>query len=258
MSFSQISTTNPLEIKKIARHQIEIVVNRDVAGRAASFVVNSLALDDLQLPLNGRIKLFAYSKTREQRVDLGTVNNRQLGVAQPFMIDTDNPFHFRLIVCEPDDPKILAACEGLRATEEADEAGRLHLLPVEPSDSLEERLWDIRLEGDGDPVLFVNNDPEINMLARLRGDPLFQALILPQAVEQVLLQLCQNIGDDDKESWHARWIVYLTARGVDLPEDTEDDEACGNWARSEAQRFANNHKLLTHARRRMLEAGDDD
>lgn len=257
MSFSQTNTTNPLEIKKIARHQIELIVNRDTSGRAKTFVVNNLALEDLQLPDNGRIKLFAYSKRSEQSVDLGMVNKRQLGVAHPFTIDIDNPFHFRLIICAPDHPNILAACEGLRATEETDEAGRQPLLPVEPSDTMGERLWELRLEGDGDPVLFVNNDPDISMLARLRGDPLFQALILPQAVEQVLLQLSQNSGEDGEESWRARWSTYLTARGVEPPEDPDDDDACLTWARTEAQRFANEHKLLTHARTTILEASDD-
>lgn len=257
MTFSQTNTTNPLHIKKIARNQIDLVVNRDGAGRAVSFVVNALTLEELELPPDGRIKVFAYSKSREQVVDLGTVRQPGLGMSHALKIDTGGPFHFRVIVRDAAEPKVIASCEGLRATEETDEAGRQHLLPVEPSDNLEEKLWEVRFDGDGNPVLYVNSDADINMLARMRGDPIFQALILPQAVEQVLLALTQY-PDEVGESWQGRWNAYLAARGVEHPEDPGEDEECRDWARAEAQRFAGEHRFRTQARAKLLEGGYGD
>ncbi len=255
MTFSQMNTTNPLHIKKIARHQIDLVVNRSADGHARSFVVNSLNLDDHKLPERARIKLFAYSKRREQSVELGTITSPQYGVAHPFTIDSRNPFHFRLIVCEADRPNILASCEGLRATEETDEAGRQHLLPVEPSDNLQEKLWEIRFDGDGDPVLYVNSDTQIGMLARMRGDEIFQALILPQAVEQVLRRLSQH--PDDDEGWQGKWNSYLLARGIEHPDDPDDEENCAEWARAVSQKFANENKFLTKTRKKIMETDYD-
>lgn len=255
MSFSQTNTTNPLHIKRIARHQIGLVVNRDRSGRAVSFVVNYLDLDDHKLPDQGHVKLFAYSSAREQSVDLGTVGSPHFGVSHPFTFDTGRPFHFRLIVCDTDSPNIVASREGLRATEETEESGRDHLLPVEPSDNLEEKLWELRIDGDGEPVLYVNSDEEVGMLARMRGDPIFQALILPQAIEQVLLALVDHLEDD--EGWYGKWNAYLSVRGIDGPDNPEDEESCADWARAQAQAFANEHKFLTQARTTIQEGRHD-
>ncbi|MGE0628555.1 MAG: hypothetical protein AB7O43_12085 [Hyphomicrobiaceae bacterium] len=255
MSFSQTNTTNPLRIKRIARHQMDIVVRRDNKGQAVSFVVNSLDLTANKLPDGGRIKLFAYSRTREQSMELGTVSAPRLGIVQPFSIDSQSPFHFRLIVCDPEGPEILASCEGLRATEESEDSGRQHLLPVEPSYNLEEKLWELRIDGDGEPVLYVNADEAVGMLARMRGDPLFQALILPQAVEVVLLELTEHLEDD--EGWHGKWNAYLRSRNIDNPDDPDDPESCAIWARAVAQKFANEHKFLSSVRSKIEESSYD-
>ena len=87
---------------------------------------------------------------------------------------------------------------------------------MEPSDKLGEKLWELRVLGDEEPVIFVTNDPDINMLGRLKGDRVFQALILPQAFELVLLHLVDNSGDDD--GWQAKWKTYLSARDIEIPE----------------------------------------
>lgn len=251
MSFTQTNTTNPLRIKRIARHQIGLVVHRNTAGLAQSFVITSLNFDGLKLPSDARVKLLAYSKTNEQSVDLGTVAKADLGRSVPFSFDTGSPFQFRLIVCDPKGPEILASCEGLRATDETEEAGRQYLLPVEPSDNLEERLWELRVDADSEPVLYVNSDEEIGMIARMRGDPIFQALILPQAIEQVLVYLVDHLEDD--EGWHGKWNAYLSARNIDPPDDPEDEDGCAIWARSVAQKFANEHKFLMKARTKVQE-----
>jgi hypothetical protein len=120
---------------------------------------------------------------------------------------------------------------------------------------LEKKLWEIRLDGDGNPVLYVNSDPEVGMLARMRGDPIFQALILPQAVEQVLFHLRQFPGEE--EGWKGDWNKYLVVRGIEYPDDPTDDEACAAWARSVAQKFANEHDLLTRLRRALREGHHD-
>jgi hypothetical protein len=255
MSFSQTNTTNPLHIKRIARHEVGLIVHRDTAGRATSFALDRLDLDEHKLPADARIKLMVYTKTREQGLDLNTVAAPRLNTSHSFDIDTGSPFHFRIIVREAGGPKILASCEGLRATEETEEAGRQHLLPVEPSDNLEERLWELRIEDDSEPVLYVNSDEELGMLARMRGDPIFQALILPQAVEQILVELVDHLGDDG--GWHGKWNRYLNDRNIDPPENTDEEASCRSWAREVAQRFANENRFLTEVRARLQEIGYD-
>lgn len=255
MNLSQTNTTNPHQIQRIARHQIDLVVNRDAAGHATSFVVNSLALEDLSLPDQGRIKLIVYSSANEQSIDLGMVAAPALGTRQAFSVNTNRPFQFRLIVTEVAGPKIIASCEGFRATEDSEESGRDHLLPVEPSDNLQQKLWELRIEGDGEPVLYVNNDEEVGMLARIRGDALVQALVLPQAFEQVLLALVDHL--DDEEGWYGKWNAYLAARGIEGPDHPDDPDNRLNWARSQAQKFANEHNFLNHARSRIQEGSYD-
>lgn len=254
MRISQQNTTNPLHIKRIGRHQIDLMVNRDNAGLPISFTVDSLALEDLRLPGDSRIKLFAYTKTKEQSVDLGTIDEPQTGKTYPLEVDTGSPVVFRIIVRDSGSPKILASCEGLKAITSTDPGGRQHLLPVEPSDKLGEKLWELRVLGDEEPVIFVNNDPDINMLSRLKGDRVFQALILPQAFELVLLHLVANPGDDD--GWQAKWKTYLSARDIEIPDDPEP-EARAEWAREASHLFAKEHSLLSHARTQIVEGSHD-
>jgi hypothetical protein len=146
----------------------------------------------------------------------------------------------------------------LRAAVEANEGGRQHLLPVEPSGDLGEKLWELRFDGDSEPVLYVSDDVEVGMLARIRGNPLLQALILPQAVELVLRQLADSPGDEDDDGWKGRWTAYLSARGIEVPDDRTEADVCAQWARDASHAFAREHRFLTMARAHLVEDGHGD
>lgn len=260
MSIFQTNTTNPLRIQRISKQDIEIAVYRDEEGFAEKFAVNSLALDRYKLEDTCEVKLCAYTRSREQWVSLGKIGQLDLDTRHSFSLERSRPPLFRLIVCESGKPDIIASREGIRANVETDEIGKQYLLPVEPADDLGEKLWEMRIDNDDNPVLYVNNDATIGMLNRIKSDPITFGLVLPQAVEQIAFRLFKDMGTDDEgedeEDWKARWRTYLQQRDLEFPNDPDDREGGEQWAREVAGIFANEHKMASKLRAHIEESED--
>lgn len=209
----------------------------------------SIDLSRLTLPLDSEVIVEAYRQSLHERFDFGTVGHtlprntptlRELG---------SDGVKFRVKVVEPGTGRLLARGDRLGAAQ-ADDAGRRELLKVIVRD-LGQEPWRTELhDEDGLPVL-VLNDHIPDALAKIKSDPLFQALILPAALRQILLMLWREKADeaaddeDDEGRWATGWLRYARQlTGRDKPDWDEEEAAIPRWIDDVCQAFSTQFSLL--------------
>ena len=254
---SKTYRTNPTRLQKIERDRVGINVRRDPAGKAVAFTLDRLELTDLELPAEAVVALVAYTIFDERRVSLGTVGALTLP-GEVSLSEMEAPVvTFRIFVRQPDGHVLLATCEGIRAREETP-LGRTPLLAILYA-PLGERLWDLHLSGGSEPVLRINDNRDLDLRAEFdTRNPLVRGLIVPQAIEQVLVYLLLNpVNDDDPAKWQNVWNAWLKSRSREVPELREfaDLPEAQEWARQTTDLFSHEVKFTTQAIARKINTG---
>jgi hypothetical protein len=184
-------------------------------------------LESLKLPGEGEVIVEAYRQSLHERYDFGTVTRLAPREATLLRELGKDGIKFRIKVVEPGSGRLLARGDRLGAADDA-ETGRKELLKV-VIDNLGQEPWKTKFYDDGLPVLVLNEDIP-DALARIKSDPLFQALILPGALRQILLMLWREEAEevdedeDDENRWTTGWLRYARQlAGRDKPDWKEED-----------------------------------
>ena len=216
------------------------------------FKIYSLDFDDYDLPNNSIIKLEAYRQNKMMSFSLGTIANKVL-------VPLDNElkeFHdvdeilFRVkIVAENNSALLLARVDGVRAkkSNNEDDGQGESLLPI-ISDDIGSEVW--KLEFDNGPRLLINSNLRKEEIA---SDPLFQSLVMPQIMNQVLYYLFFVEGTSfDKDFSDGTWqdLWYLSAinliSGKEPPAATTQDRTeVLNWIDEVVSSFASNQQSFS-------------
>lgn len=234
--------TNPTGIKKIEKGNFDISVD------FPKVTLNKLDVSSLSLSRDFCISLIAQAGYTEQIIKLGMVGQNKIPHSANLSdIDSGKPLGFRLIIYDPESNKIQASCERIRARRETEEAGEEPLLPVEPA-PLGEHLWHLNREQGVEPVLYVNNNPELDLLNIFKGhgDPLYRALVIPEALKQALVHMYHSGSDLE---WVKPWNKWVESLGqpstneidVETPDDVEE------WAKKCVDIFLQQTSLKGHA-----------
>ena len=244
--------TNPTNIQKIFKLNISFEVFDDSHSKR-SFIIHELFLNNLDLPGNAHVYCVPRVRDVEKPVSLGQVNNlKNIGTMLPIEgLSSNAPLTFRFLVVDYDTSMILASAENLRARSPNDD-GLEALLPVDCID-LGNLIWRMSLDLDGGPVLELNNNyPSIR--EKLRTDVEYQALIIPEAVRQVLIRLVENSSDPDPESWVQRWTTWLSELGFkEIPEEDETSrQNIADWADKVVQKFSKKYDLFEKTKTKLF------
>jgi hypothetical protein len=221
----QSHTTNPTEIKRINRSDVDL----SVGDKRESFTVHKLEIQKLEISKDLPVWVIARSGFTEERLSLGTADKLVLPMTGNLSaLDPIKPLQFRIIIFDPDSKVIVASCEGITARNDTDEAESVPLLPVEQQE-LGERLWRLCADQGVAPVLYVNNDPDLGMVKKLRlgDDPVVRALILPEAIQQALEHVAVS-----EEEWRSPWLTFIAELGQPSPDEIEekDSSEISEWA----------------------------
>jgi len=201
---------------------VRVTLRRDADG---------VLLFDPQLSFEGvavipgaRVFIEAYYRTSFMRFDCGSVaayappDNRRL-------TDIDGTSIVRFRVKLVDGHRIVAVADDIVASaEKPDAAGRMPLLPVSFSDSLEQQAWRIEFETTG-PVLELNNRiPDVKDAAK--NDAAFFALVYPAAVREILTRILivdQQPAHEEGTEWWNLWLRWAQRFSTEpLPNDDEE------------------------------------
>ncbi len=240
--------SNPTDLKFIDKKNITISINRDSMSNIESFSVIQVNLEDLSLPDDAELSLFALSKVAEKRIELGNVSNPELKKNVSF--ETVEPIGatFRLIVKKKDEHLLLATCEKIRpSTDDFDYEGILHT----DTEEIGEKIFELRLDRDTMPTIVFSNRRSLNLMQKVRDrDPMIRAYVLPQVIESVLVYLKINPAvDDDPSHWQNKWLNYIAEQtsnqDFEFDEDLELLDDLFSWARRLSSEISDQIKFVT-------------
>lgn len=204
-------------------------------------------LGSLGLLKEGEVIVEAYRQSLHERFSFGTVERTVPREATMLRELGKDGVKFRIKVVEPGSGRLLARGDKLGAAN-VEDTGRRELLKV-VIDNLGQEPWKTKLYEDGLPVLVLNEDIP-DALAKIKSDPVFQALILPGALRQILLMLWREQADeveddeDDEDRWTTNWLRYARhLTGREKP-DWEEEQAVWSWIDDVCQAFCQHFSLL--------------
>lgn len=149
--------------------------------------------------------------------------------------------------------RLLGVSDGIQVERSGDDtiSGRRGILAIEPSDSLGHRLWALEFK-DQYVSLLVNRDvPELT--ERAGSDPLFYAIVFPEAMRQVLHKAIdenRSSQEDDDDHWAVAWLKFgrdLHPMRESSPEK-DDNDAREEWIADVVEAFCQKHDLKTRYR----------
>jgi hypothetical protein len=213
-------TLNYTERQRIGKKQAQFSFS-DEEAEVPEFNV-TFDLDSSGYPDDASIYVEAYHKETRQRFSFGKVSkivppeNRALGE-----IDLSGPVLFRVIVVDESGNHglLLASGEGFRADANDDESNKSSILTV-VTRPLHQIPWRVDFDTGGPPELCLNSSIP-NAIEKMRTDPIFQSLILPAALKQVLTFYMWN--EDSESEVSERWIAFA-ALFSDKPEGNDPVE----------------------------------
>ncbi|MFX3681367.1 MAG: hypothetical protein ACN6I3_00430 [bacterium] len=148
---------------------------------------------------------------------------------------SDN-LQFRLNVVDPLKAKkklILGSVDRLR-TFKPSEKGKRKSLITTYGKKLDQKIWELNFEEQGEPALYINLDvyPSWENLAQ---DPKFIGLIYPEIFSQVLRTILETSKNRDidigSEDWESQWIRFAKIKGADWPLNDSSPESQEDWIR---------------------------
>ncbi|MCP9448065.1 MAG: hypothetical protein NNA22_10925 [Nitrospira sp.] len=243
--------------QRINRSEVRIRLE-ERPGAVPRFTAH-LELSRLKLPDNARVYVEAYYRNSTQRFDFGTVGKLEHPADTSLSeVDLDGSPLFRVKVVDTVNGRavLLASAERLAALDDDEDKACDALLIVKTRD-LGQLTWKTEIRPDNKPVLVLNNRIP-DALGKIKSDPLFQGLVLPGALREVLTAIAWDEGSDegdDEGSWKRQWLEFgEKISSTPYPDDTDPAEI-RDWIGDVAMTFATKHELSARITALPQEAG---
>lgn len=230
--------TNPTGRKDIARKHVSIAV-REVNGSRV-FEIVALDLNSYGFASGLPLIVIATAGSTRIRTEVGTTSVWQRGPFSLDELDFSQILRFRLLVSEPGTAKLVGSAEGIRPVGDGDADS---MIPIETAD-LGELLWQLDIL-DEMAVLKVNV-AVYPTGASAQNNVAFQALVVPEALRQVLAMLASEPERlTSEESPWKEWVGWLADLGFEPPfGDIDKDQ----WVREVVGAFCSKHRFATDLR----------
>ena len=228
------------------RHKIlQSEVNFEILeqkGQPPSFDV-IFNINQRNMPPHAKLYIEARYKETRQRFDFGTLGhifppaNRKLD-----MLDLTGTTSFCVLIVDESSKQgsILASGKGFKY-DTGDDEGKSSLLTVKelPLDGLS---WKLDFENSDNPELIVNKHIP-NALDKMRSDPVFQALILPAAMNQILSRYLFSDHDMESEGF-SKWVEFTQNFTDTTPYEMDEPEKM-KWLDDVIEQFAERFEFST-------------
>lgn len=232
--------------KRINKSDVQVQLHNGNAGPATFSA--SVDLSNLKLPKNAPLFIEARQKDLMQRFDCGTVGDFRLPKDTALTeVDGAGPISFWVRVLDParTDGRLLAVARSIHPEGDVpdDDEGRDSLIAVKAK-PLDNIPWMIEfpIDENGIPWLIINNripDP----IGRIHSNALFQGLVLPAAIREVLSRIYLNGETWPEGSWQEKWLQYgKRLTGQEWPGLADTEEAI-NWIEDVTGTFCSQFNL---------------
>jgi hypothetical protein len=211
--------------------------------------------DDVEkYPKNAQLYVEAYYKETRQRFDFGRISK----ITPPDSLllnelDLSGGILFDILIVDESSKHGLLLAGGTKfsATDDSkDDANKSSIFDVfvKPLDQLP---WKIDIENNQKPRLILNSSIP-NALGKMRSDPLFQALVLPAALKQVLTYYLWNSEDEEGDEIYQKWLALALFYNDEKPE-SEDPEEQIRWVDKVIEAFSKHFDLSDRLANGLLE-----
>ncbi len=237
----------------------DIHIQLDQKESDLSFRAN-LRLDDYKFPHDAHVFVEAYRGLSAlwKRFDFGRVGLRQTP-PDLSLAEFDHPqgilFRVKVTAASENRGRLLGEADGVRPQLPGeDELPPKKLIDVD-REAMKGELWRVAFPETGAevPTLFMNADIE-DWHSKAK-DPVFQALVMPAVMRQILAQVLivdADVGDeDDPTCWQQRWLHFAESRPgmMNHPECDADDVTHADlmdWIDDAVRAFGQQSGLVNH------------
>lgn len=142
-------------------------------------------------------------------------------------------------VIDPDTKRLITSIDDFRADNDND-LDRDELFEV-LTENLEEEVWKVDWESDS-PILVVDTQFADQMLR----SPMFAAMVLPNALREVLAKAAASFSEDDGRGWESKFVRFAETLSGPKPDEGESDSpAIQGWIERSVAAFAKKNSLKT-------------
>jgi hypothetical protein len=237
-------TFNYTERSKIEKSHVTFSI-ADGGDETPEFnVVFNFDPSKISAPERARVFVEAHYKETRQRFDFGTVaaitppKNRRLD-----RIDLSGPTLFDVLIVDESgkNGRLIARGDAFHVAAEDDESAKNSLLSIRRF-QLGQVPWKVEFTPGNPPELLVNRAIP-GIVERAKTDRLFQALVFPAALREILIHYLWN--DEDEEDEHfGRWIRFAEMMTEDQKPDSLDPSEIIAWVDRVVAGFAERFHLV--------------
>ena len=233
-------TINQTSRKKIDANAFVFVLREETTGDV-NFDVRVNAFQKNEFPSEAEVYVEAHANITRQRFSCGTVGNLDLPINEKLdELDNTSPILFAVKIVENDCGAGRLIGLGERFSPQTDERDGLSLLPLKVTD-LGQLPWKVDFYS-AQPVLLINRSIP-HGIDRIKNDLVFQSLVLPSVLREILTYYC--LLDVDENEHASRWIVLaelLYEAKPDVEHDEDHDETI-DWINEVIVQFCSKHSI---------------
>ncbi len=222
------TTTNPTNLKEISKKDVGLQIVEIAAEK--SFQLCRLDLADYKLDGDFKVIVLAHAGNTSRRYEVGTVSTWSADAFSLQGLDLSRVLRFRLLIRMEGSAQIVASAENLRPAGDGEIESLLPIVVAE----LGQRVWRVAIDDDG-AVLQCNSRIFPSGASAENFIP-FRALVLPEALRQILLHISKDPARLTTEgSCWEDWMHWMQLLQIEMPPD--DEELRSQWIEESTARF---------------------
>ncbi len=232
-------TLNYTNRRRIEKHEVLFSFTED-GGNIPEF--EALFEFNSEYPKDASLYVEAYYRETRQRFDFGKVSK----ITPPKNckldeLDLSGSIQFDVLIVDKSRKHGLVLARGTRFKADSDdgeENNRSSILPVKKA-QLGQLPWKVEIES-GELTKLCLNDSIPNAIEKINNDAVFQSLILPAALKEILTFYLWNEDQDSEEA--KRWFAFADDFAESRPK-SEDPSELLEWVEEVVEEFAKHHNL---------------
>jgi hypothetical protein len=212
--------------KPIPANAVKVSIIEDGPEGIPAFDAVLDGLKELELEGDNQIVLEPYVGVVAMRFECGTIEAPMLPADRRLTdIDLGAAIRFRVLVIDgASDPSRIVAAGVVSTGDDPNDENQRSILFLRETASLKERLWKLDVADDAMPELLINSRFP-GLKAKLLNEPMYQGLVFPAVVRELITELVNGAATDDCD-WVAAWTTYAeTLAGRKVPESEDEGEA---------------------------------
>lgn len=232
--------SNPTGLTDLEKKRL--ILQIDETGKHPAFSLVSIDTKGLDLAGNLSVVVIARRGNSEQRIELGSLAAFSKAFHPLVDLGEDGTLVFRVLLVQPDSPKLVAAAENVRPAGQGDSES---FIALEPAD-LKQIPWEIEVHDQEGRATIRFNREIFSSSGAAESDRFFMGLVLPEAIRAIARTVSEEPSMLEDEHWQPL-KSWLAVHGItDDPEPDREREWCSAVVSAFCERFEFTNQIKEH------------